>query len=152
METQQTKKIKRAEPTGHNSSARAQTVSLPKPAYFNIGRSRDRLSFGNELRCIEWKTGKVKWSKPGLLRSSLLYVNGCFVVLSENGTLRLIRATAEKYDLLSEVELRRPASEDGEPGAKLLQYPAWAAPILSHGLLYVRGRDRVVCLDVREEG
>jgi hypothetical protein len=30
----------------------------------------------------------------------------------------------------------------------LLQYPAWAAPILSHGLLYVRGKDRLVCLQL----
>ena len=30
----------------------------------------------------------------------------------------------------------------------LLKYPAWAAPVLSHGLLYVRGRDRLVCLEL----
>jgi hypothetical protein len=28
----------------------------------------------------------------------------------------------------------------------LIEPPAWAAPILSHGLLYVRGEDRLVCL------
>jgi len=32
----------------------------------------------------------------------------------------------------------------GEP---LLKYPAWSAPIVSHGLLYVRGKDRLVCLE-----
>jgi len=31
-------------------------------------------------------------------------------------------------------------------GPRLIKPPAWAAPILSHGLLYVRGDDRVVCL------
>ena len=33
----------------------------------------------------------------------------------------------------------------------LLKYPAWAAPILSHGLLYVRGSDRLVCLELIPE-
>jgi hypothetical protein len=33
----------------------------------------------------------------------------------------------------------------------LLKYPAWAAPILSHGLLYVRGDDRLVCLELIPE-
>jgi outer membrane protein assembly factor BamB len=121
------------------------------PIYHNgyLYGSSGRHPADAELRCIEWKTGKVKWSEPGLLRLSLLYADGCFVVLSENGVLRLIRATAEKYELVSEVELREPAGEDGKSGRKLLQYPAWAAPILSHGLLYVRGRDRVVCLNIK---
>ena len=38
-----------------------------------------------ELRCIELATGKVKWSEPGLGRSSLLLVDGHFVCLSEDG-------------------------------------------------------------------
>jgi hypothetical protein len=40
-----------------------------------------------------------------------------------------------------------------EPGknVSLLDYPCWAAPILSHGLLYVRGEDRLVCLELIPE-
>ena len=29
-----------------------------------------------------------------------------------------------------------------------LSYPAWAAPVVSHGLLYVRGSDKVICLEL----
>ena len=101
-----------------------------------------------ELRCIEWTTGKVRWSKPELARSSLLYVDGHFVVLSEDGVLRLIRATPEKYDLVSEVTLTEGSKEAGAPDVQLLRAPAWAAPVLSHGLLYVRGRGRLVCLEL----
>jgi outer membrane protein assembly factor BamB len=93
-----------------------------------------------ELRCVEWKTGKVLWSEPNMGRSSLLCVDGILVCLSEDGSLRLIRATEEKYDELAEWDL---ASSDGAP---LLTYPAWAAPALSNGLLYVQGADRLVCL------
>lgn len=104
-----------------------------------------------ELRCIELRTGKIMWSQPDLTRSSLLYVDGHFVCLSEDGTLRLVRATPEKYDPVAEVVL---LDEKGEPDpfgfgpSRLLKYPAWAAPILSHGLLYVRGANRLVCLEL----
>jgi len=33
----------------------------------------------------------------------------------------------------------------------LLKYPCWAAPILSHGLLYVRGSDRLLCVEMIPE-
>lgn len=95
-----------------------------------------------ELRCIEWSTGKVKWSEPRLGRSSLLYVDGCFICLSEEGALRVLRATPEKYDVLADIT---PQDAAGEP---LLAYPAWTAPVLSHGLLYARGANRLVCLEL----
>jgi hypothetical protein len=84
----------------------------------------------------------VKWSEPRLTRSSLLYVDGHFVCLSEDGSLRLLKATPERFEQVAEFS---PRDADGEP---LLTYPAWAAPALSHGLLYVRGNDRLVCLEL----
>jgi outer membrane protein assembly factor BamB len=114
------------------------------------------------LRCIEWKTGKVMWEVPdrrnleGQIRerSSLLHVDGHLVFLGELGTLRLIKVNPEKYDLVTEVVLRRAEGDrdpiDGGP-PRLLKYPCWAAPILSHGLLYVRGDDRLVCVELIPE-
>ena len=32
--------------------------------------------------------------------------------------------------------------------APILEYPCWAAPIVSHGLLYLRGKDRLICLEL----
>ena len=106
-----------------------------------------RHSHNAELRCVEWKTGKVMWTVPGHSRSSLLYVDGHMIALSETGVLRLFRANPQKYDELAEVTLRDPAD-----GTQLLDAPAWAAPILSHGLLYVRGADRLVCLELIRAG
>ena len=104
-----------------------------------------------ELRAIELATGKVMWSEPGLTRSSLLYVDGHFVCLSEDGTLRLLRVNPHKYEPVAEVALVEKSAEPnpfGLRGRRLLKYPAWAAPVLSHGLLYVRGEDRLVCLEL----
>ncbi len=103
-----------------------------------------------ELRCVELATGKVAWRKRGLTRSSLLLVDNHFVCLGEDGALRLLRVNPKKYDEVSSVELR-PAGPDGKPDASaepLLEYPCWAAPIVSNGLLYVRGRNRLVCLEL----
>lgn len=101
-----------------------------------------------ELRCIDWKTGEVKWSQPRLGRSSLLLVEGHFFCLLENGSLFVFRATPERFDDLGEIPIKAPLDgPDSEPTV-LLKYPAWAAPILSHGLLFVRGPQRLVCVEL----
>lgn len=100
-----------------------------------------------DLRCIDWKTGKVQWieQEPGRTRarSSLLYVDNHLISLGEFGVLKLIKANPQAYELVAELTLTDPAT-----GRPLLKRPCWAAPILSHGLLYVRGNDRLVCLEV----
>jgi outer membrane protein assembly factor BamB len=95
-----------------------------------------------ELRCIDWQTGEIQWRQPGLTRGSLLYVDGHFVHLGEYGDLMLLRANPKRFEQVSMIQ---PADENGQP---LLRYPCWAAPILAHGRLYLRGRDRVVCFDL----
>jgi outer membrane protein assembly factor BamB len=127
-----------------------------------------------ELRCIERATGDVQWAEPGLGRCSLLYVDGSLVCLGEEGDLRLLRATPKRYEVLADltpravaeslrdsdaaVSEKRPndtaAVSEKLPNSNepLLTYPAWAAPVLSHGLLYVRGGDRLVCLELIPSG
>jgi hypothetical protein len=109
-----------------------------------------------ELRCVEWRTGEVKWREPGLGRSSLLYVEGRLLCLSEDGALRLLRATPDAYEVLADLTPTVAESlPDSNPGfgetgqqEPLLDYPAWTAPVLSHGLLYVRGASRLMCLEL----
>ena len=104
-----------------------------------------------ELRCVELATGRVMWRQEGLARSSLLYIDAHFLCLAEYGELLLFKASPEKFEMISGVVLRSPAGE-GTPAdvapPRLLNHPAWAAPIVSHGLMYVRGRDRLVCLEL----
>jgi len=103
-----------------------------------------------ELRCIDWKTGEVNWSEPELGRTSLLYVDSHFICLGEYGTLHLLKVNPEKFDEVAQWTPRVPLPA-ANAGAPLLRYPCWAAPILSHGLLYVRGHDRLVCLELIPE-
>jgi len=110
-----------------------------------------------ELRCIEWKTGRVAWSQPGLKRTSLMYVDGHFVCITEDGVLPLVKDTPEAYTEVARCVLRErgddadiaaAADANAHPAERppLLEYPCWAAPILSHGLMYVRGGERLVCV------
>jgi outer membrane protein assembly factor BamB len=111
-----------------------------------------------ELRCIELATGKVMWSVPDLTRSSLLYIDGHFVCLTEVGELILFKANPQKFEPVGQLLLTEDSGEGNAAPAvpgfgprPLLKYPAWAAPIVSHGLLYVRGEDRLVCLELIPE-
>jgi outer membrane protein assembly factor BamB len=136
--------------TDADKGARAKSMQCHWNTPIHVGGylygSSGRHTNNADLRCIELATGKLMWRKPGLLRSSLLLVDGHFVCLSEDGVLRLLRVNPQRYEEVSMVELQV-TGEDGK-SEPLLDYPAWAAPILSHGLLYVRGADRVVCLEV----
>ncbi len=102
-----------------------------------------RHPYNAELRCIELATGKVMWSEPRLTRTTLLMVDGHFVCLSEDGRLRLLKVNPKQYEEVSRIEVRAPG--ETEP---LLDYPCWAAPVLSHGLLYIRSEERLVCLEL----
>lgn len=101
------------------------------------------------LKCIEAKTGRTQWTVPRLSRSSLLYVDGHFVCLTEYGGLFLFRATESAFELVTQIRLNVPTKTPSDDTEKtLLTYPCWAAPVLSHGLLYVRGKDHLVCLEL----
>ena len=100
------------------------------------------------LRAVEWATGKVRWSQPGLNRSTVLLVDGHLVVLTEYGRLLLVEATPEAYREKASVELRGTVEGEERP---LVRFPAWQAPVLAHGLLYLRGKDLLVALELIPE-
>jgi hypothetical protein len=104
------------------------------------------------LVCADWRSGAIRWSEGGLGRSSMAWADGHLIVLGEFGDLVLVKATPERYDEVSRVRLvapvaQGPATGEGR-GAELLVAPCWAAPVIAHGYLYVRGQGRLVCLDL----
>ncbi|MBL8872600.1 MAG: PQQ-binding-like beta-propeller repeat protein [Planctomycetaceae bacterium] len=99
-----------------------------------------------DLRCIRWSDGKVMWAARTHERMSLLHVDGHFIVLGEDGRLLLMKVNPEKPEVIGELDLY--ATKDPVDGQPLLSAPCWAAPVLSHGLLYLRGNDRVVCMEL----
>lgn len=101
-----------------------------------------------ELRCMEWATGKVTWRVQPQLgndylagRGTLTYADGKFLYLAEEGVLFLLNANPERYELLSVWDGRKLAGNK-----PLLPEPAWAAPVVSGGCIYLRGQGTLVCL------
>lgn len=100
------------------------------------------------LACVDWKSGAVVWSEGGYGRASVTLACGHLVVLGEYGDLALVRATPDRYEEISRVRVVGEVSPGRE--ADLLAPPCWAAPVVARGLLYVRGKDRIVCLDLTD--
>ena len=101
--------------------------------------SSGRHSGGAEFRCVEFKTGKVMWRQRVNERASLLWVNDHFIYLGEYGRLMLLKCTPEKAELISQ------AVPTDKSGRQLINHPAWAAPVLADGRLYIRGKNRLIC-------
>lgn len=94
-----------------------------------------------QLVCVDWATGQATWHEPGLGRASLALADGHLIVLGEYGDLILARANPERYEEVARTRLR-------DKGSELLVPPCWAAPVIARGLLFVRGRGRIVCVDL----
>ncbi len=86
---------------------------------------------------MELATGDVKWRQKRTKRCRLTLVDGHLISLSEYGDLALLKVNAAKYDEVSKYEV---------PG---LEYPCWASPVVSNGLLYVRGKGKLIALELK---
>jgi outer membrane protein assembly factor BamB len=90
--------------------------------------SSGRHTEDGDIRCIELATGDLKWRQKRTKRCSLVFVDGHFISLSEFGELALFKPNPEKYEEVSRWEVPD------------LDYPCWAAPVISNGILYLRGK------------
>jgi outer membrane protein assembly factor BamB len=86
---------------------------------------------GQQLRCVELRTGKVKWSVDGLRAGTVTLAGGHLLVLRENGELVVGSADPIRFQVESRHQLL-----DGVVRA----YPAW-----SGGRLYLRNEDTLAC-------
>ncbi len=109
----------------------------------SIYGSSGRHSRDAELRCIDAMSGDVKWIKKGLSRSTLTWVDGHFVLLTEYGRLMLIKVNDEKFEFVTEFE---PKDESVK-----LRYPCWAAPVIANGKMYVLSNDALFCFQLGKQ-
>jgi outer membrane protein assembly factor BamB len=111
--------------------------------YSSSGRHQNSADF----RCLNWRTGKVNWSKRDLGRCSATAVDGHLVVVGEEGRLLLVKQDSEKFSVVTEFE---PLEVEGKPEVQF-RSPCWSAPVVSHGLLWVRGKKKLVCFELTDE-
>ncbi len=90
----------------------------------------------SQLSCLEYKTGKVMWSKTGLGKGSLTLADGKLIILSEKGEL----VTAEPD----------PSAFKEISSAHVLGGKCWTVPVLFDGKIYCRNaQGDLACLSVR---
>jgi outer membrane protein assembly factor BamB len=97
------------------------------------GRQEQKAS----LRCIDWKTGEVRWSKDRFGCGSMIRAADLLVILNENGELVLVEATPRSYK-----ELAR---------APVLGVGCRAQIALANGKLFARDTKKLVCLELKKE-
>ena len=135
------------------SRAKAMQAHWNTPVYVDgyVYGCSGRHTQNADLRCVDWTTGKVMWSIPRTTRCSLTYIDGHFLCQGEYGHLFLFKANPKAFEpIAGDIEQGDREGEYELPFKTTydLNYPAWAAPVVSHGLLYVRGTDKVVCLEL----
>jgi len=91
----------------------------------------------------------VHWQIRNRDRMTGLLVDGHAVLLGEFGGLQIISTAEDRWRVLSEMNLDQ--IFDPKDGRPLVEAPSWAPPVLSRGLLYVRGATKVVCLELIKE-
>ena len=91
---------------------------------------------GCNLRCVELRTHKVRWSQDGFGAGTLMLANGDLVILTEKGDLIRSPATPAGF---------KPAAR-----AQILSFQVRAHPALADGFLYARSKDQLVCVDLRQ--
>ena len=107
--------------------------------HFNSSVLVDGYLFGFDngtLRCLNANTGEKIWAKRGFGKGSLISADGMLLVLSDSGTVALVRASPDSYQ-----ELGRKQVMTGR---------AWTSPSLANGRLYVRDFDEIVSLNISE--
>ena len=92
---------------------------------------------GCDFRCVELKTGKVRWTQTGLKAGTVTLVGEELLLLTERGELLRLPAAPDRF---------KPTAR-----AQVLPSGVRAAPALADGLLYARSEKRLVCLDLTRE-
>ncbi|NQV26151.1 MAG: PQQ-like beta-propeller repeat protein [Rhodopirellula sp.] len=91
--------------------------------------------------CINFATGKEVWSGgrgPGGGSAAILLADGHLYFRYEDGTMALIEATPEAYQLKGKFKL---ATNNGK---------SWPHPVIVDGLLYARDQNSLLCYDIRK--
>jgi outer membrane protein assembly factor BamB len=87
-----------------------------------------------DLHCVDLKTGKLVWSRKDFGKAAVTLADGHLFLTAKAGDLVLVRATPEKYEEKARVQVL------GETRT---------APTIADGRLYLRDREKIICLDIR---
>ncbi len=85
--------------------------------------------------CVDITTGQIAWGPEradGKGESAITYADGHVIFRREDGTVLLVRATPEKFQVVNKF---MPAFQQGK---------SWAHPVVANGRLYLRENDKLM--------
>jgi outer membrane protein assembly factor BamB len=96
-----------------------------------------RQESGPRLRCVELKTGKVRWTQEGLGAGTISLADGNLIVVTERGQIISAPATPDAFKATSR--------------AQVMPFGVRAYPALANGYLYARAKTELFCFDLRKQ-
>jgi outer membrane protein assembly factor BamB len=90
---------------------------------------------GQSLRCIEFKTGKVRWNIDAFGAGTITLAGDKLLIVREGGELVLAAANPSAFRKIS--------------SAKILPSPIRAYPAVASGRIYIRNEKTLICLNLK---
>jgi hypothetical protein len=100
------------------------------------GRTDPGFDTRPSLRCVELKTGKIRWQTEDVGPATLTYAGGQLLILTETGELLRVPASPTGFKISSR--------------AQILGFGTRAFPALANGLFYARSKDTLTCIRLRK--
>ena len=95
--------------------------------------------FGSWI-CLELKSGNVMYEADGVGMGSVTYAEGMLYCYGQNGTVELVKASPEGYELAGSLTVDH---GDGEH---------WTHPVVAGGRLYIRHGDALIAYSISSVG
>jgi outer membrane protein assembly factor BamB len=117
---------------GNSTAASLWSTPVQKDGYLYGMLSHKEFADG-PLKCIDLKTGTLKWQQPGFGTGNLLLADKYLVALADNGEVVVAEASPESYKEIGRF--------------KALTGKCWSSPAWSQGRLFVRSTQVGACFD-----
>ena len=87
--------------------------------------------------CVDWETGEIKYRDNAIAVGVVIAADDMLYCYSEKGEMALVKATPEKFDLISKFPITLGTQQH------------WAHPVIYQGVLYVRHGDTLMAYEIK---
>lgn len=87
--------------------------------------------------CVDWQTGEPLYKDKTIATGAIIAADGMLYCYSEKGELALVKATPEKFDIVSRFKITMGTGQH------------WAHPVIYDGVLYVRHGESLMAYKIK---